>query len=394
MSSMPPEYRTYPAPAIPLAPVLSGQSLQRASQSQPPSILDCRHTLAVTSGRAAIALALEQIGITTGDEVLVPAYHCESMVAPVHWRNAKPVFYRVKADTTIDLDDLAGRITAATKVVLVSHYFGFLQPLSQLRALCDQHRLLLIEDCAHSFFGHVGQQGDYAIASSMKFFPCYDGGILASHQHTLDKCKLRAPAAGFQLKSLFNILERAISYQRLGLTGKALRALLAVKSTVWQGIKKLRGTTAQGASAPSSADGGYGLDEHWIHVASSRPSAFIIGHSDNQRIVTKRRQHYQYLNQQLGQLSGGYPLHPELDGSTVPLVYPFYVHTPQPAFDRLKRAGVPIWRFGEFLDPQITPAYCPNSTHLSRHIFQFPCHQELTAAELDWMIHTIKSIIT
>ena len=87
--------------------------------------------------------------------------------------------------------------------------------------------------------------------------------------------------------------------------------------------------------------------------------------------------------------SGLRPLHPQLPLGTVPLNFPVLVDDPARLFPVLKEAGVPIWRFGEFLDAEVTEQLCPNSCHLSRSVFQFPCHSELRQEELDWMIDTI-----
>ena len=75
----------------------------------------------------------------------------------------------------------------------------------------------------------------------------------------------------------------------------------------------------------------------------------------------------------------------------VPLVIPMTITDPATLFPTLKNLGVPIWRFGEYLYPQISEHVCENSVYLSKHVFQFPCHPELTDKEIDWMVETIKS---
>ena len=76
-------------------------------------------TKLVTSGRIAIALALRQMGIGPGDAVLVPSFHCASMIEPVTWSGATPVFYRINADTSVDLDDIAAKLDGTSKVLMV-----------------------------------------------------------------------------------------------------------------------------------------------------------------------------------------------------------------------------------------------------------------------------------
>ena len=153
----------YPKPYIPLSPVLSWPGVDLAKDQNAGtehSILANRHLIHVSSGRSAIALALEETGIAAGDEVLVPAFHCESMVSPVTWRGATPVFYRVKGNTEIDLEDLASKVNGKTKVIVAAHYFGFIQNLHPIVELCKEKNLTLVEDCAHAFFGSRGGKGE------------------------------------------------------------------------------------------------------------------------------------------------------------------------------------------------------------------------------------------
>ncbi|MBV1914297.1 MAG: aminotransferase class I/II-fold pyridoxal phosphate-dependent enzyme [Pseudomonadales bacterium] len=390
---------TFPSPSIPLFPVLSGFPAFRNTHSgqSPPSLLDTRSTLHISSGRAGIALALECAGVLASEEVLIPAYHTDSMIAPVRRIGATPIFYKIESDTQIDISDIEQKINSHTKVILVTHYFGFVQDLLPLKEICSAHGIILIEDCAHTFFGSrngatVGQIGDYAIASSMKFFPIYDGGLLASQSHTLDDIRLQAPPSGFQVKAALNILEKSISYQRLGLAGKLLNRILLVKSIIWQAIKLISLNKRQARNAgPASADGGYGLDEHWINKSISRPSRKIIESTDLNLLVHRRRENYQKIHDAIVEISGCHPLHQILPDGAVPMVCPIYVDDPQKHFAKLKLLGVPIWRFGEYLDQQVNEKLCKNSVELSAHIFQFPCHQELTEAELDWMIQTIRT---
>ena len=58
-----------------------------------------------------------------------------------------------------------------------------------------------------------------------------------------------------------------------------------------------------------------------------------------------------------------------------------------------KKDGVPIVRFAEYLWQGVDASVCSASVDLSRHVLQFPCHQELQEQELDWMIDKIKAAL-
>lgn len=383
-------------PRVPITPVLSRASVSGA-RARPACVLDAGAVRLVTSGRAAIALALREMGVGRGDEVLVPAYHSPSMVPPVCWLGARPVFYRVGPDASVDLDDAASRITPATRAIMVTAYFGFPQDLAAIRAFCDSHGLLMLEDCAHSFFGEhkgrpAGAWGDYAVASSMKFFPVYDGGCLVSARHSLAGVGLRPAGAGFEAKAVLAALEGGFAYGRLPLLEALLRAPLWLKDALWQRVKSRRGG-APAALAPASSDSAFDFEPGWVDKRCSRFSQALMTLSSGARIVTLRRAHYRALEQALRGLSGCRPLYPALPDGVCPWQFPLLVEDPEPVFEALHAAGVPVVRFAQQRWPGMDPAAFPDSAALARQVLAFPCHQELRPDELAWMAGQVRAAV-
>ena len=381
-----------------MKPVLSLGSFLSLKKCTTPSVLDAGLVVKVTSGRTAIALALKHMGIAEGDEVLVPAYHCTSMIEPVVWSSAVPVFYRIKNDTSVDLDDLEKRISPASRALLITHYFGFPQNLSQLRAFCDKHKLVLIEDCAHSFFGEhngrpLGSSGEYAICSSMKFFPTYDGGCLISSRANIKNIFLESASLAFEVKAMINTLEHSLEYRRLNAIRYLLKIPLAVKDAFWKKLKSNRPDSSDEAIGPGASEGAYEFDPRWLTTRMSAWSRTIMATTSSFRNVAQRRKNYLMLLQELSGLSGGTPLFPTLPEEVVPYVFPFRVDEPERVFPMLKQQGVPILRFGEYLWPGVDSGTCPISIDFSRRIFQFPCHQELRDDEIAWMIACIRDAL-
>lgn len=378
-------------PRVPLAPLLSLSTFASPRHPRPACVLDAGAVRLVTSGRIAIALALREMGVGAGDEVLVPAYHSMSMIPPVLSLGAVPVFYRVSAGAAVDLDDVAARITPATRAIMVTNYFGIPQDLARIRAFCDLHALLMLEDCAHCFFGEhagraVGSWGDYAIASSMKFFPIYEGGALVSARHALTSAQLNSAGRGFEIKSALNALERSFDYGRLSLLKALLWLPLRAKSALWNMVKR-RAPAGAPALAPSSSDSSYEFDPRWLDKQSARFSRFIVRRASHARIVASRRANYRFLDQACGGLPGCRPLFDALPEGACPWLFPLLVDDPEPLFERLHLQGVPMTRFAETLWPG---AACANSAYLSRHVIAFPCHQELRPEELAWMSGAIR----
>jgi len=381
-------------PRIPIAPVLSAASLRRARGPGLPSVLEAGAARCVTSGRVAIALALRAMDVRAGDRVLVPAWHSPSMIPPVLWRGAVPLFYRVGPDGAADLADIAAKAPQA-RVLMATHYFGFPQDLARLRSLCDTHGLQLLEDCAHAFIGsHAGRPlgsfGDYAIASTMKFLPAYEGGLLVSARHDLESVALRPAGAAFEAKIALNSLERGFDYGRLGLLRTLLRPALALKDA-------LRKPRAQGAAptalAPSSSDSSFALDPAWIDKRSSLFARMLLRLSSTTRIANLRRAHYLRLDAALRGLPGIRPLYPALPDGVCPWAYPLLVEDADGLAARLGAAGVPVVRFGRPLWQGVDAATCANALHLSGHVLALPCHQELRPRELDWLIEAARQAV-
>ncbi|MBV8665775.1 MAG: DegT/DnrJ/EryC1/StrS aminotransferase family protein [Burkholderiaceae bacterium] len=386
----------YPRPKIPTAPVLSLATFLRDKHRPAPSILNHAGARFVTSGRMAIGLALQQMKIGPGDKVLLPAYNCSSMVEPVISIGATPVFYKIRPDTSVDLDDIEAHLDGNAKALLVTHYFGFPQTLSVVRRLCDQRGVMLVEDCAHSFFGGsdtspVGAYGDYAIASSMKFFPIFDGGCLVSTRHDIGKIPLRSAGFGFEAKAVLNTLEKGFEYGRLKAVELLLYLPMALKNLAWRKIKNTAPTKYK-AFGPGASDGGFSFEPSWLDKKSSLCSRVLIALASKSRIAAKRRANYMRLQEALADLPDCRPLFAQLPEEVVPYVFPLVARDPARVFPLLKNAGVPVIRFGEFLWDGVDETLCPVSVDLSRRVMQFPCHQELKPAELDWMIGQIRHI--
>lgn len=389
----------YPRARIPVVPVLSLASINHEGSGAPiRSVLDAPEQRFVTSGRVAIALALRQMGIGPGDKVLVPSYHCASMIEPVIWSGATPVFYRIHLDTSVDLDDIQGKLDGAVKLLMVTNYFGFHQPLAQIRAFCDARAIQLLEDCAHSFLGEhqgrsIGSWGDYAIASSMKFFPIYEGGCLVSARHSLKDVALHSAGLAFEAKVAINTLEAGFEYKRLAGVRALMRLPIALKNFLWGQIKSRKGGVAAPSLSPGSSDGGFGFDPAWMDKRSSVFSRLLLKLVSRRRMGEARRRNYRKLEQALSGLPGCRPLFPSLPDGVYPWVFPLLTEQPEPVFSVLKHACVPVVRFGEFLWPGVDASVCAASVALSRRVLQFPVHQELREQELEWMIEQIRATL-
>lgn len=129
--------------------------------------------VACSNGTVAIQLALKALGIGGGDEVIVPALTFAATANAVVHCGAKPVFVDIdRGDWNIDCLEVQKAITKNTKAVICVHLFGKPANVRELRKICDEHDLFLIEDCAEAHFARVGEDyvGNFGDISTFSFF--------------------------------------------------------------------------------------------------------------------------------------------------------------------------------------------------------------------------------
>ncbi len=110
-----------------------------------------REAIAVSNGTVALDLALKAIGIKEGDEVIVPAFTFIATANCVLFQHAKPVFADIDERTmNIDADDVLEKITDKTKAIIGVHLYGQPFDVKAISDICEDHRLILIEDAAQA----------------------------------------------------------------------------------------------------------------------------------------------------------------------------------------------------------------------------------------------------
>src|SRR5205085_1829969 len=147
-----------------------------------------RHAIAVSSGTAALHLIVKALGITTGDEVLVPSFTFAASVNALLYEGATPVFVEIEGDTyNLDPADLERRITPRTKAVMAVDVFGHPADWDQLQRIADQHGLKLIDDsCEALGASYKGVKlGRFGEAAAFAFYPnkqitTGEGGIIVT----------------------------------------------------------------------------------------------------------------------------------------------------------------------------------------------------------------------
>ena len=132
------------------------------------------HALAVNAGTSALICALVGLGVSTGDEVIVPGYTYIATAAAVLACGGIPVIAEIDDSLTLDPDDVERKITPRTKVIAPVHMRGVPSQMDRIMAVAKKHNVRVLEDCAQangaSFKGKpVGSIGHAGIFSLQQF---------------------------------------------------------------------------------------------------------------------------------------------------------------------------------------------------------------------------------
>src|SRR5690625_1747579 len=108
--------------------------------------------IAVNSATAGLHLALEALGVSSGDEVIVPTWTFTATAEVVEYLGARPVFVDVDPETyAIDFDSAQAAVSDRTKAIMPVHFAGRAIPWRRIRDFAQNNNLGVVEDAAHSY---------------------------------------------------------------------------------------------------------------------------------------------------------------------------------------------------------------------------------------------------
>ena len=137
-------------------------------------ITKAKHAVAVSNGTAALHIACMALGIKPGDEVIVSSMTFAASANCVLYCGGTPVFADIRPDTyNIDVEDVKRKITDKTKAIVAVDFTGQAVELDELKKICKEHNLYLIEDAAHSIGTKYNGQpvGSIADITTFSFHP-------------------------------------------------------------------------------------------------------------------------------------------------------------------------------------------------------------------------------
>ena len=156
--------------------------------------LDRKFGCAVSSGTAALEIAIRSLGLKKNDEVIMPSFTIISNAMAIVKSSAKPILVDVNLSTwNIKLEDIEKKITKKTKCLMIPHIYGLSNDMDEIMKIAKKYNLYVIEDAAEVLGlkyknKPCGSFGDISILSfyANKHITTGEGGMLLTNNPNLN----------------------------------------------------------------------------------------------------------------------------------------------------------------------------------------------------------------
>ncbi len=152
------------------------------------NLFHVNHVQVVSSGTAAVSMALAVARVGAGDEVIMPSFTFVASFEAVMMLGAIPVLVDIDDTLTLDVNAVKAAITSKTKAIMPVHMCGSMANLEALKTICETHNLILVEDACQAVGGFyqgkpLGSYGDVGCFSFdfVKVITCGEGGAVITN---------------------------------------------------------------------------------------------------------------------------------------------------------------------------------------------------------------------
>ena len=157
-------------------------------ESELSKTFNTKHVQLVSSGTAAVSVALASAGVGAGDEVIMPTFTFVASFEAIMMLGAIPVLIDIDDTLTLDPKAVKAAITPKTKAVMVVHMCGSMANLNALQKICKTNNLTLVEDACQAIgatyegkpLGSVGDLGCFSF-DFVKTITCGEGGAVITN---------------------------------------------------------------------------------------------------------------------------------------------------------------------------------------------------------------------
>jgi 8-amino-3,8-dideoxy-alpha-D-manno-octulosonate transaminase len=232
-----------------------------------------------SSGTAALSTAMAALGIGSGDEIIMPTFTFVASFEAVLSVGAIPVLVDIDETLTLDPKAVEEAITPRTKAVMPVHMCGSMSQMDELKAICDTHKLILLEDACQAIgasykgksVGTIGHAGTFSF-DFVKIITCGEGGaVITSNEAVYKKCdqytdhghdhagKDRGadlhPYLGYNYR--ISELHAAVGLAQLRRLNEFLQLQKRNHSIIYEALKKVEGITFRRIPDPAGDTGSF-----------------------------------------------------------------------------------------------------------------------------------------
>ena len=356
------------------------------------------------SARYALSAGIKALDIGSNDAILLPSYNCGIEVDAVLYHNISPVYYKINKNLLVDIDDLLRKITKNVKAILITHFLGFPQPIDEIKKICIENNLFLIEDCAHAFLSTynnspLGSFGDISVFSLLKTLPIPNGGALVINNKDI-KCRQNSEEPSLFSTLFFTtellkqrttsnnhlIKKSIIQILNIGffLFVAFLRFFLAV-------FRKLFHKKGLYFVRPDS----YFFIPEICSWGIARSSKNIIYNSDFAKIKNTRRRNFEYLLDYFINNERAILPIKKLPPGMCPLFFPIIVESAEKRdvlYKTLKSRGITTHDWWKRSHPEVPWDKFPDAAYLKQRLFGLPIHQDLTLDHINRIIDEFEKV--
>jgi len=160
----------------------------KALEAELQTTFQSKHVQLVSSGTAAVSVALASAGVGAGDEVIMPTFTFVASFEAIMMLGAIPILVDINDTLTLDPKAVEAAITPKTKAVMVVQMCGSMANMDALSQICDKHNLIFVEDACQAIGGTykgkpLGSIADIGCFSFdfVKTITCGEGGAVVTN---------------------------------------------------------------------------------------------------------------------------------------------------------------------------------------------------------------------
>jgi dTDP-4-amino-4,6-dideoxygalactose transaminase len=364
--------------------------------------LNSKNTHLFFGARYAIWAGIKAFSITADQNILMPSYNCGTEIDPILDQGIQVKYYRVKRNMVVEVEDIRTQIDPNSAAVFLIHYMGIPQPIEEIKQLCEENGLYLIEDCAHAFLSTynskpLGTFGDFSVFSIRKTLPIPNGGALVlNNEKAIFNEKLKKGGALSSFFVAIELLNNKTHQDHPGLFENLIDMIIggvAFLNKIFQLFLRIirKISPYKGLSLVQLNYYCREFKRDIVLWEISTLSKRIMGNVHYDQVKEKRRANFEYLLQNLPKTKEIEIVFKTLPAGACPLFFPLIVKDRSFYYQKLKDQNITVFNYWRHLHDAVPWDKFPEAVFLKEHVLGLPVHQDINFNHLDKILKVLTS---